>query len=194
LNVCLHDTAGCQTGCQTGFDNRFDNRVERTATVRSTGCQTGLYNRIDNRLYTRYSRLSNRLCWMFVYTIQPVVKPVWQPVWRQVVSCKRAFRISEKCLAWLPAVWSESRRIWHLTGEKYLATVSVAAWCYWSGAIICAAIIYRAVCACALVYFRALLPADAPIHGVGDFKAYCSRNGKSYKKVASGWAHRWPFL
>jgi len=45
------------TGCQT----RFDNRVERTATVRSTGCQTRLYNRFDNRLYTRYSRLSNRL-------------------------------------------------------------------------------------------------------------------------------------
>jgi len=41
--------------------NRFDNRVERTATVRSTGSQTGLYNLYDNRLYTRYSRLSNRL-------------------------------------------------------------------------------------------------------------------------------------
>jgi len=44
------------TGCQT----RFDNLVEGTA-VRSTGCQTGLYNQFDNRLYTRYSRLSNRL-------------------------------------------------------------------------------------------------------------------------------------
>ena len=26
-----------------------------------TYCQTGLYNRLDNWLYTRYSRLSNRL-------------------------------------------------------------------------------------------------------------------------------------
>jgi len=74
---------------------------------------------VDNWLYTRYSRLSNRLSNWFdnrlnvciddttgcqtglttglatgciVYTnIQPAVKPVWQPVWQQVVSCKRGF-------------------------------------------------------------------------------------------------------
>jgi len=72
--VNKHST-GCPTGCQTSnrFDNRFDNRVERTATVRSTGCQTGLYNqfRFENRLYTRYSRLSNRL--YRVYTIQSFI-------------------------------------------------------------------------------------------------------------------------
>jgi len=83
LNVCIHDTASCQTGLTTGlttmlneqhcsfsrllnsvvqpvWQTRFDSCVEGTA-VRSTGCQTGLYNRFDNWLYTRYSRLSNRL-------------------------------------------------------------------------------------------------------------------------------------
>ena len=58
-------------------------------------------------MYTRYSRLSNRLsngfdnCWMFVYTIQPVVKPVWQ----QVVSCKQGLRnngrMKMKVTGWL---------------------------------------------------------------------------------------------
>jgi len=55
-------------------------------------------------LFTRYSRLSNRLynwtagCttgfttgWMFVYTTQPVVQRVVKPVWQQVVSCQRSF-------------------------------------------------------------------------------------------------------
>jgi len=57
LNVCIHDTAGCQTGtglttpvwqrCWTNSCsfNRLANRVD---------------NRFDNRLYTRYSRLSKR--------------------------------------------------------------------------------------------------------------------------------------
>jgi len=51
LNVCLHDTAGCQTRLSNQvvqpvwqLYNRFDNHVEQTATVRSTGCQT----RFDN--------------------------------------------------------------------------------------------------------------------------------------------------
>jgi len=75
-------STGCQTGLTSGLTTMLNkqplfvkpvwqpcwmnshcsvNRVEQTATVRSTGCQTGLYNRFDNRLYTRYSRLSNRL-------------------------------------------------------------------------------------------------------------------------------------
>jgi len=45
-----------------------------------------------------------------------------------------------------------------VAGEKQLATLSVAAWCYWFGAIIYG--FYRAVRECALVSFRALLPAD----------------------------------
>ena len=54
LDVCLHDTAGCQTGLY----NRFDIRVER---IRST--------RLSNRVV--------QLVWQpAVYTIQPVVKPV----------------------------------------------------------------------------------------------------------------------
>ena len=36
LDVCLHDTASCQTGLY----KRFDNRVEGTATVCSTDSQT----------------------------------------------------------------------------------------------------------------------------------------------------------
>jgi len=74
-------------------DNRFDKRQYR------------VYSRLSNRLYNRFDnryRFDNRLyrvyehsistgcktglttCWMFVYTIQPVVKPVVQPA----VSCK----------------------------------------------------------------------------------------------------------
>jgi len=85
----LHDTAGCQTGCTI-------------QPVWQTGC-----------LFTRYSRLSNRVvqpvwqpCWTnshcslnwlshrvvqpvwqpAVYTIQPVFKPVVKRVW-QLVEC-----------------------------------------------------------------------------------------------------------
>jgi len=42
LNVCIHDTAGCQTGLTTGLTT-----VLNEQTVRSTSCQTGLYNRLD---------------------------------------------------------------------------------------------------------------------------------------------------
>jgi len=47
-----------------------------------------------------------------------------------------------------------------LTGEKHLAIVCVAAWCYSSNAIY-RAIMFRAVRACVLVSFRALSPADS---------------------------------
>jgi len=107
LDVCLHDAAGCQTGLYNRLDNRFYQPAVYTIQP------------VDNWLYTRYSRLSNRLSNWFdnrlnvcihdttgcqtglttglatgciVYTnIQPAVKPVWQPVWQQVVSCKRGF-------------------------------------------------------------------------------------------------------
>ena len=88
LKPHLHDTTGCRT----------DNRLYRV-NKHPTGCQTGLYNRFDNRLYTRYSRLSNRLSNGFDDRLNvcihdtPVVKPVWQLVWQQVVSCKRGFSI-----------------------------------------------------------------------------------------------------
>jgi len=52
------------------FDNRLDVCIHDTA-----GCQTGLYNRFKNWLYTRYSRFVKpglTTGWMFVYTIQPV--------------------------------------------------------------------------------------------------------------------------
>jgi len=78
----LHDTAGCQTGCTTGLTTGC---IHDTA-VCQTGCQTGLTT-----------------CWMFVYTIQPVVKPVWQPVWQRVwqpvvgLSCIQTFtRLSNR--------------------------------------------------------------------------------------------------
>jgi len=61
LDVCLHDTAGCQTSCTTGLTNT----VWQPCWMNS--CSFSLlsnrvvqrYNRFDNRLYTRYSRLSN---------------------------------------------------------------------------------------------------------------------------------------
>jgi len=70
--VNKHPT-GCQSGYQTGLTTVLNEQplfiqpvVKPSLTtvlvdVRSTGCQTGLYNRFNNRLYTRYSRLSNRL-------------------------------------------------------------------------------------------------------------------------------------
>ena len=60
LNVCIHDTTGCQTSCTTQFDNRLN---EQWLLIQH-GCQTGLTTG-----------------WMFVYTIQPVVEPA--------VTCKR---------------------------------------------------------------------------------------------------------
>jgi len=68
----------------------FDNRVEQTATVRSavrtpTVRSTGLY--------TRYSRLSNRLSNGFDNRLNVCIhhttfgQPAWQPVWQPVVSC-----------------------------------------------------------------------------------------------------------
>ena len=82
LNVCIHDTTGCQTGlttglttdcivytagCQTGCTIRFDNRFnEQWLFVQhgcQTGCETGLATGLTTVgcLFTRYSRLSNRL-------------------------------------------------------------------------------------------------------------------------------------
>ena len=44
VNVCIHDTTGCQTRCQSGcttrFDNRFDNRLD-VCLHDTAGCQTG---------------------------------------------------------------------------------------------------------------------------------------------------------
>jgi len=62
VNVCIHDTTGCQPRCQSGCTTRFDNRLNEQLLVQH-GCQIGLTTG-----------------WMFVYTIQPVVKPVVQPL------------------------------------------------------------------------------------------------------------------
>ena len=76
LNVCIHDTTGCQTGltaglttgcivytagCQTGCTTRFDNRLNEQWLFVQHGCQTGCQagfrlssqfdNQFDNRLY-----------------------------------------------------------------------------------------------------------------------------------------------
>ena len=95
VNVCIHDTTGCQTRCQqpvvsciqtfNWLSNPFDNWFDKTAVsciqpvvkpVVQPGLTTGWMNsgcsfntvvklfdnRFDNRyLFTRYSRLSNRL-------------------------------------------------------------------------------------------------------------------------------------
>jgi len=94
LNVCIHDTTGCQTGCQASCQTGL-----------TTGCipvwqpvvsciQTfnWLSNPFDNPLTTGcivYTAVCQTGCQTFVYTIQPVVKRVIQPVWQPVVSCKR---------------------------------------------------------------------------------------------------------
>jgi len=53
----------CTTGLTTVLKEQplFIQPVVKPGCVHSTGCQTALYNPFDNRLYTRYSRLSNRL-------------------------------------------------------------------------------------------------------------------------------------
>jgi len=86
LNVCIQDTARCQTSCQTGLTTVLNelfvqpvvklclsNRVCQTGlintvwqtpfdnrvertAVRSTRLSNRLYNRFDDRLYTWYSR------------------------------------------------------------------------------------------------------------------------------------------
>ena len=56
---------GCQTGCQTGLYNRFDNRVERTVCSFNTVVKLvvkPVWQPVwQPGLFTRYSRLSNRL-------------------------------------------------------------------------------------------------------------------------------------
>ena len=92
LDVCLHDTAGCQTGLTTGWMFVYTIQpvvkqvwqpVWQPVSQPAVSCiQT----------FSRYWTTS----WMSVYTMQPVVKPVVQPVWQPVVSCKRGLRASEK--------------------------------------------------------------------------------------------------
>jgi len=87
VNVCIHDTTGCQTRCQTGCTTRFDNRVNEQLFVQH-GCQTRL---TIGQIYLTTGCI--------VYTnIQPVVKPclsnrlynpVWQPVERTAVRSTR---------------------------------------------------------------------------------------------------------
>jgi len=77
LNVCIHDTAGCQTGCQTGLTTGLTTVLNEQLFVQPV-VKPCLTNRFDKHGLTTG--------WMFVYTIQPVVKPVvkrvWQPVWQ----------------------------------------------------------------------------------------------------------------
>jgi len=61
LNVCMHDTAGCQTGCQSVWP--------------VVSC-TQTFNRLSNRYDNRFD---NRL-----YRVKPVVKPVVQPCWTNI--------------------------------------------------------------------------------------------------------------
>ena len=41
VNVCIHDTTGCQPRCQTGCTTRFDNRLD-VCLHDTPGCQTGV--------------------------------------------------------------------------------------------------------------------------------------------------------
>jgi len=105
VNVCIHDTTGCQTRCQTGWRTRLTTGLTNGCIVYTAGCQTGWQpgctTLFDNRLNKQWLFVQHgcqtgcQTClttgWMFVYTIQPVVKPVVQPVWQPAVSCKRGF-------------------------------------------------------------------------------------------------------
>jgi len=66
LDVCLHDTAGCQTGCLTTVVNE--------QTVRSTGLSNRLYNRFDSRVEQTATVRSAVLNEQPLF-VQPVVKP-----------------------------------------------------------------------------------------------------------------------
>jgi len=60
VNVCIHDTTGCQIRCQTGCQTGLTNGC----VVYTAGCQTGLYNPLTtvlNEQSVRSTRLSNRL-------------------------------------------------------------------------------------------------------------------------------------
>ena len=73
LKPRLHDTTCCQAGCQTGwFDNRVNVCIHDT-TGCQTSCQAGCQIGLTNGLYRVYSRLSNRL-------YNPVWQPVERTV------------------------------------------------------------------------------------------------------------------
>ena len=61
---CIVYTAGCQTGCITRFDNRLNKQWLFVQHGCQTDCQTGLRTGLTTAwmfVFTRYSRLSNRL-------------------------------------------------------------------------------------------------------------------------------------
>jgi len=137
VNVCIHDTTGCQNRCQTGCQTRlttgcivytagcqtgcttwFDNRLnEQWLFVQhgcQTGCQTGLYNRFDNRVeWTVCS---------FNTVVKPsllnrLYNPVWQPVERTVLFVQDGCQCQTGCQTGLYN-WFDNRQLFVQHGRQ----------------------------------------------------------------------------
>jgi len=84
VNVCIHDTTGCQTGMTTGcivYTNIQPGCLTRLTTgciVYTAGCQTGCTTRFDNRLNEQWLFVQHGCQTVFV---KPVVKNYVTELW-----------------------------------------------------------------------------------------------------------------